>query len=68
MGSLWFAIALSGVLTTQASQSSISAGQKAFSPVVCRQSQTIALTLRPIYVLPMTHHVECVALLEPARQ
>jgi len=28
----------------------------------CRQ--TIALTLRSLRVFPMTHHVECVALLE----
>ncbi len=28
-----------------------------------RQWQTIALTLRPIDLFPMTHHVECVALL-----
>jgi len=27
------------------------------------QPQTIALTLRPIDLFPMTHHVECVALL-----
>jgi tRNA/tmRNA/rRNA uracil-C5-methylase (TrmA/RlmC/RlmD family) len=31
------------------------------------QSQTIALTLRAIDLFPMTHHVECVALLEPRR-
>ena len=28
----------------------------------CRQR--VALTLRPIDLIPMTHHVECVALLE----
>ena len=27
----------------------------------CSQSHGIALTLRPIDVFPMTHHVECVA-------
>ena len=31
----------------------------------CSQSHRIALTLRPIDVFPMTHHVECVALLVP---
>jgi hypothetical protein len=30
----------------------------------CGQSHRIALTLRPIDVFPMTHHVECVALME----
>lgn len=30
----------------------------------CTQSHTIALMLRPIDVFSMTHHVECVALLE----
>ena len=34
----------------------------------CSQSQTIALTLSPVGVFPMTHHVECVALLEPVRR
>lgn len=32
----------------------------------CPQSHTIALTLGPIDLFPMTHHVECVALLEQA--
>ena len=30
----------------------------------CSQSQMIAFTLRPFDVFPMTHHIECVALLE----
>ena len=30
----------------------------------CSQSHRIALTLRLIDLFPMTHHVECVALLE----
>ena len=29
----------------------------------CSQSHRIAVTLRAIDVFPMTHHVECVALL-----
>ena len=44
--------------------SGIVAGQRPVWSDVGGQSQTIALTLRVMYVFPMTHHVECVALLE----
>lgn len=43
--------------------SGIVAGQRPVWSDVGGQSQTIALTLRPIDLFPMTHHVECVALL-----
>ncbi len=43
--------------------SGIVAGQRLVWPDVASQSQTIALTLIAIYLFPMTHHVECVALL-----
>jgi len=41
------------------------AGQRAFSSVERYGQQRIALRLRSICVFPMTHHVECVALLQP---
>lgn len=44
----------------------IVAGQRLVWPDVGSQSQPIALTLNAIYVFPVTHHVECVALLEKA--
>jgi hypothetical protein len=47
--------------------SGIVAGQRPVWSDVGGQSQTIALTLRPIDLFPMTHHVECVALLEKRR-
>jgi hypothetical protein len=40
------------------------AGRRRVSSHERRCPQTIALTLRTIRVFPMTHHVECVALLE----
>ncbi len=46
--------------------SDIVAGQRPVWSDVGTQSQTIARTLSAIYVFPMTHHVECVALLEKA--
>ncbi len=45
--------------------SGIVAGQRLVSSDVDSQSHTIALTLSATYLSPMTHHVECVALLEP---
>ena len=62
MGSLRFASTLSGVLTTSDLSGGIAAGQRAVSPVGGSQPHTTALTLRPIDVFPMTHHVECAAL------
>jgi hypothetical protein len=47
--------------------SGIVAGQRQVWSDVGGQSQAIALTLRPIDLFPMTHHVECVALLEKTR-
>ncbi len=44
--------------------SDIAAGQRPVWSDVGGQSQRIALTLRPIDLFSMTHHVECVALLE----
>ena len=46
--------------------SGIVAGQRPVWSDVGSQSQSIALTLSASYVFPMTHHVECVAILEPA--
>ena len=43
--------------------SGIVAGQRRVWSDVGGQSQAIALTLWPIELFPMTHHVECVALL-----
>ena len=43
----------------------IAAGQRLLWPNERSQPQGIALTLTTIGVLPMTHHVECVALLTP---
>lgn len=45
--------------------SGIAAGQRPVRSDVGSQSQAIALTLSATYVFPMTHHVECVALLVP---
>ena len=47
--------------------SDIVAGRRAVWSDVGGQSQTIALTLSPFDLFPMTHHVECVALLEKGR-
>ncbi len=45
--------------------SGIVAAQRPVWSDVGGQSQPIALTLSAIYPFPMTHHIECVALLVP---
>ena len=42
----------------------IAAGQRPFAACTGNCSQRIAFTLRARDLFPMTHHVECVALLE----
>lgn len=66
MGSLWFANPRIAALTTSPGSDRIAAVQRSGSPARCRLSQRIGLTLNGIQVIPMTHHVECVALLEKA--
>ena len=61
MGSLSFAITRSWTPTQARVQNGIAAGHGLVRPHECRRPQTIALTLRVMYVFPMTHHVECVA-------
>ncbi len=56
--------AATNVLTTSERTSGIVAGQGPVRSDVVSQSQTVALTLSAIQVFPMTHHVECVAVLE----
>ena len=59
-----FATSRKGVLAMSRRNGGIVAGQRLVWSDVGGQSQTIALTLEPIDLFPMTHHVECVALLE----
>ena len=63
MGSLSFAIARNWTLTTAGVKNDIAAGQGLVRPHARGRPQTIALRLTVMYVFPMTHHVECVALL-----
>lgn len=63
MGSLSFAIALTRTLATARFQNGIAAGHGLFRSLERRGSQGIAPTLSVRDVFPMTHHVECVALL-----
>ena len=64
MGPLSFAIAHTWTPPPARVQRSIVAGQGLFRPHERRESQGIASTLTVADVFPMTHHVECVALLE----
>lgn len=64
MGSLSFASTRNWVPPSPDVESSIGAGHRLVRPLVRRRPQRIAPTLRVMYVFPMTHHVECVALLE----
>lgn len=45
----------------------IAAGQRPVSPPERSRPQRIGVTLRTVGGFPMTHHVECVALLESSR-
>lgn len=63
MGSLSFANAFNAAPPSSTAQMSITAGQGLVSPGERSRSQPVAVTLTVMYVFPMTHHVECVALL-----
>jgi hypothetical protein len=63
MGSLWFAKARNLAPAPAVPEDGIAAGQRPVPPPARSRSQRIALTLSPIGGFPMTHHVECVALL-----
>lgn len=65
LGSLSFANAFNPARPPSTGQMGITAGQRLVSPVARSRSQALAVTLTAMYVFPMTHHVECVALLEP---
>jgi len=45
----------------------IAAGQRQFGLMSAADRKTIEVTLKTIWVFPMTMHVECVALLEDGR-
>ena len=64
MGSLCFAKARNTAPTPAVPEDGIAAGQRPVSPPERSRPQWIAFTLVIIGVFPMTHHVECVALLE----
>jgi hypothetical protein len=53
-----------GVLMPAEASYGIAAGQRLVWAHDRGLSQTIEVTLRTMWVFPMTHHVECVALLE----
>lgn len=63
LGSLSFAITRSWTPMPARVQNGIAAGHSLVRPHVPSQQQRIASTLRVMSVFPMTHHVECVALL-----
>ncbi|RYC03816.1 hypothetical protein [Nocardioides zhouii] len=56
-----------GVPTSSGDEISISAGQRRLRADGRSRPQGIAATLSRFDLFPMTHHVECVALLEPHR-
>ena len=62
MGSLSFAITRIGTPRRARVQNGIAAGHGLVRPHERRRPQAIALTLRVLYIFPMTHHVECAAL------
>ena len=63
LGSLWFTKHRSRVLPPAEVQDDVTAGQRIVLAHEGRQSQRIAFALASIKAFPMTHHVECVALL-----
>ena len=63
MGSLCFAKPRNSAPAPAVLEHGIAAGQRPVSPSKRRRPQRIASTLRTVGVFPMTHHVECVALL-----
>jgi hypothetical protein len=54
------------VLTSATAENGIGAGQRPVWPHGRSRPQLIELTLSTIGVFPMTHHVECVAILTRA--
>jgi len=64
LGSLSFAKARNTAPAPAVPEDGISAGQRMVSPPERSRPQRISVTLRAPGVFPMTHHVECVALLE----
>jgi hypothetical protein len=67
LGSLSFAITRTWTPTPARVPNGIAAGHGLVRPHERRRPQRIAPTLRVMYVFPMTHHVECVALLANGR-
>ena len=63
LGSLSFAKPRNGVPPSPDVQNGIAAGQGLVRLHERKRAQRIAVTLRVMYASPMTHHVECVALL-----
>jgi hypothetical protein len=64
LGSLSFAKPRNEVPLSPGVQNGIAAGHGLVRPHERRRTQSIAPTLRATNDFPMTHHVECVALLE----
>lgn len=64
LGSLSCANAFNAALPPSTGEMGITAGQRLVSPVERSRSQALAVTLTAMYVFPMTHEIECVALLE----
>ncbi len=62
-GSVSFAKARNTAPVPAVPEDGIAAGQRPVSPPERSRPQRIALTLILVGVFPMTHHVECVALL-----
>lgn len=67
MGSLCSAKARNPAPPPAVPEDGIAAGQRPVSPPEHSRPQRIAPTLSAVDVFPMTHHVECVALLTKTR-